>query len=174
VDRSGKAAIIEAVKARANEASFAVITDFKGMTVEELTNLRVGLRKAGGEYHVVKNTLARIALTGGTHDVIKDKFHENCGVAFGFDDPVAVAKALSDFAKQSKLFQLRCASLDGKPMAADQVDALAKLPNKEQLLGQLLGTMNAVPTNFVSLFANILRGLLYALKAIEEQKAKAA
>lgn len=174
MDRSGKAAIIEAVKARANEASFAVITDFKGMTVEELTNLRVGLRKAGGEYHVVKNTLERIALTGGTHDVIKDKFHENCGVAFGFDDPVAVAKALSDFAKQSKLFQLRCASLDGKPMAADQVDALAKLPNKEQLLGQLLGTMNAVPTNFVSLFANILRGLLYALKAIEEQKAKAA
>ncbi len=174
MDRSGKAAIIEAIKARANEASFAVITDFKGMTVEELTNLRVGLRKAGGEYHVVKNTLARIALTGGTHDVIKDKFHENCGVAFGFDDPVAVAKALSDFAKQSKIFQLRCASLDGKSMAADQVDALAKLPNKEQLLGQLLGTMNAVPTNFVSLFANILRGLLYALKAIEEQKASAA
>ena len=174
MDRSGKAAIIEAVKARANEASFAVITDFKGMTVEELTNLRVGLRKAGGEYHVVKNTLARIALTGGTHDVIKDKFHENCGVAFGFDDPVAVAKALSDFAKQSKLFQIRSASLNGKPLAAEQVDALAKLPNKEQLLGQLLGTMNAVPTNFVSLFANILRGLLYALKAIEEQKAKAA
>ena len=174
MDRSGKAAIIEAVKARANEASFAVITDFKGMTVEELTNLRVGLRKAGGEYHVVKNTLARIALTGGTHDVIKDKFHENCGVAFGFDDPVAVAKALSDFAKQSKLFQIRSASLNGKPLAAEQVDALAKLPNREQLLGQLLGTMNAVPTNFVSLFANILRGLLYALKAIEEQKAKAA
>lgn len=174
MDRSGKAAIIEAIRTSANKASFAVITDFKGMTVEELTNLRVGLRKAGGEYHVVKNTLARIALTGGTHDSIKENFHENCGVALGFDDPVAVAKALSDFAKQSKLFQIRSASLNGKPLAAEQVDALAKLPNREQLLGQLLGTMNAVPTNFVSLFANILRGLLYALKAIEEQKAKAA
>lgn len=51
-----------------------MLTDFKGMTVEELTNLRVSLRSAGGEYHVVKNTLARIALTGGTHDAIKDKF----------------------------------------------------------------------------------------------------
>lgn len=174
MNRSGKAAIIEAVKARADKASFAVITDFKGMTVEELTNLRVVLRNAGGEYLVVKNTLARIALTDGTHDAIKDKFHDNCGVAFGFDDPVAVAKALSDFAKQSKLFELRCASLDGKALDAAQIDALAKLPSREQLLGHLLGTMNAVPTNFVSLFANVVRGLLYALKGIEEQKADAA
>ena len=174
MNRSGKAAIIEAVKARADKASFAVITDFKGMTVEELTNLRVALRNAGGEYLVVKNTLARIALTDGTHDAIKDKFHDNCGVAFGFDDPVAVAKALSDFAKQSKLFELRCASLDGKALDAAQIDALAKLPGREQLLGQLLGTMNAVPTNFVSLFANMVRGLLYALKGIEDQKANAA
>ena len=174
MNRSGKAVIIEAVKARAEKASFAVITDFKGMTVEELTNLRVSLRNAGGEYLVVKNTLARIALTDGTHDAIKDNFHDNCGVAFGFDDPVAVAKALSDFAKQSKLFELRCASLDGKALDAAQIDALAKLPSREQLLGHLLGTMNAVPTNFVSLFANVLRGLLYALKGIEEQKANAA
>ena len=174
MNRSGKAVIIEAVKARADKASFAVITDFKGMTVEELTNLRVSLRSAGGEYHVVKNTLARIALTDGTHDAIKDKFHDNCGVAFGFDDPVAVAKALSDFAKQSKLFELRCASLDGKALDAAQIDALAKLPSREQLLGHLLGTMNAVPTNFVSLFANMVRGLLYALKGIEDQKADAA
>ncbi len=174
MNRSGKAVIIEAVKARADKASFAVITDFKGMTVEELTNLRVSLRNAGGEYLVVKNTLARIALTDGTHNAIKDNFHDNCGVAFGFDDPVAVAKALSDFAKQSKLFELRCASLDGKAMDAAQIDALAKLPGREQLLGQLLGTMNAVPTNFVSLFANVVRGLLYAPKGIEDQKSNAA
>ena len=172
--RSEKAAVIEAIKANADRASFAVLTEFKGMTVEELTNLRVNLRKAGGEYYVVKNTLARIAFTGGPHDVVKDKFHDNSAIALGFDDPVAVAKALSDFAKQSKLFQLRCGSLEGKEMSAEQVEALAKLPSKEQLLGQLLGTMNAVPTNFVSLFANVLRGLLYALKAIEEKKGEAA
>ena len=172
--RSEKAAVIEAIKANADRASFAVLTEFKGMTVEELTNLRVNLRKAGGEFYVVKNTLARIAFTGGTHDVVKDNFHDNSAIALGFDDPVAVAKALSDFAKQSKLVQLRCGSLEGKEMSAEQVEALAKLPSKEQLLGQLLGTMNAVPTNFVSLFANVLRGLLYALKAIEEKKGEAA
>ena len=174
MDRSGKAAIIEAFKALAEKASFAAITDFKGMTVEELTNLRVDLRKSGAEYHVIKNTLGRIALTDGKHDSLKDKFHENCGVALGFDDPVAAAKSISEFAKKSQLFAVRCASLDGKPMTAEQVAALAKLPGKEQLLAQMLGTFNAVPTNFVSLFANILRGLLYALKAIEEQKGNAA
>ena len=174
MNRSEKAAIIEQIRSRAASASIAVVTDFKGMSVEELTRLRVALRNSGGEYHVVKNTLARIALSDTANASIKDDFKDNCAIALGFDDPVAVAKALSDFVKQSKIFSLRCASLDGKEMTPAQVDALAKLPGKEQLLGQLLGTMNAVPTNFVSLFANMLRGLLYALKAIEEQKGKAA
>ena len=174
MDKSGKAVIIEQIREVSQKAAFVAVTDFKGMTVEELTNLRVNLRQAGGEYHVVKNTLARIALTGGTHDTLKDKFHESCGIALGFEDPVAVAKALNEFAGKSQLFKLRCASLEGKAMTAEQVTALAKLPGREQLLAQMLGTMNAVPTNFVSLFANMLRGLLYALKGIEEQKAKAA
>ena len=162
MDRSQKAAIIEGMKAKANDASIAVVTVFKGMTVEESTNLRVNLRKAGGEYQVIKNTLGRIAFT------------DNTGIALGFDDPVAVAKALSDFAKDSKTFQIKSGSLDGKPMTAEEIDALAKLPGREQLLGQMLATMNAVPTNFVCLFANMLRGLLYALKAIEEKKGAAA
>ena len=173
MDRSGKAAIIEAFKANAEKASFAAITNFKGMTVEELTKLRVNIRQAGGEYHVIKNTLGRIAVTDTQHDVIKDKFHENTGVALGYDDPVAVAKCITDFAKGSPRFEVKTASLNGKEMTIAQVDALGKLPGREQLLAQLLGTMNAVPRNFVSLFANIIRGLLYALKAIEEKKSNA-
>ena len=171
MNRSEKAVIIEALKEKAQGASVAVVTDFKGMPVEELTRLRVKLREAGGEYYVVKNTLARIAFTGSTHDSIKDNFKENCAVALGFQDPVAVAKAISEFAKTSKIFAVRHASLEGKVLSAAQLEDLAKLPSKEQLLAKLLGTMNAVPTNFVSLFANIQRGLLYALKAIEQKKA---
>ena len=171
MNRSEKAVIIEALKEKAQGASIAVVTDFKGMPVEELTRLRVKLREAGGEYYVVKNTLARIAFTGSTHDSIKDNFKENCAVALGFQDPVAVAKAISEFAKTSKIFAVRHASLEGKVLSAAQLEDLAKLPSKEQLLAKLLGTMNAVPTSFVSLFANIQRGLLYALKAIEQKKA---
>lgn len=171
VNRSEKAALIAQIKAKADAASFVVVTDFKGMTVEELTRLRAKLYECGGEYLVVKNTLARIALTDGMHDSVKDMFKENCGIALATQDPVAVAKAVSEFAKTSKLFTVRHASLEGKVLSAAQVDALAKLPGKQELLGQVLGTMNAVPTNFVSLFANMVRPLMYALKAIEEKKA---
>ena len=164
MNRSEKAALIAQIKAKADAASFVVVTDFKGMTVEELTRLRAKLYECGGEYLVVKNTLARIALTDGMHDSVKDMFKENCGIALTSQDPVAVAKT-------SKLFTVRHASLEGKMLSAAQVDALAKLPGKQELLGQVLGTMNAVPTNFVSLFANMVRPLMYALKAIEEKKA---
>ena len=145
MNRSEKAALIAQIKAKADAASFVVVTDFKGMTVEELTRLRAKLYECGGEYLVVKNTLARIALTDGMHDSVKDMFKENCGIALTSQDPVAVAKAVSEFAKTSKLFTVRHASLEGKMLSAAQVDALAKLPGKQELLGQVLGTMNAVP-----------------------------
>ncbi len=171
MNRSEKATIISEIKEATSSASLVVVADFKGMTVEELTELRIKVRQANGTLHVVKNTLARIALEGSTHDVIAQQFKENCVIALGIEDPVAVAKAVSDFAKTSKKFSLRHGSLDGKLMSVSQIEALASLPSKEQLLGQLLGTMNAVPTNLVSLMANMIRPLLYALKDLEQKKA---
>lgn len=171
MNRNEKATVIEKIKASAASASIAVIADFKGMPVEEMTRLRVKLRESGGELLVVKNTLAHIAFDGGPHDVIKEHFRENCAIALGMQDPVAVAKAVSDFAKTSKKFAVRHGSLEGKYLSAQQVEALAKLPGRNELLAQTLGTLNAVPTNFVSLLANTIRGVLYALKAIEEKKA---
>jgi large subunit ribosomal protein L10 len=170
VNRNEKAAVIEELKVKTSKASITVVTDFKGMPVEEMTQLRVKIREAGGEFVIVKNTLARIAFTDTTHDAIKDMFRENCGVAIGYEDPVAVAKAVTGFAKTSKKLALKHGCLEGKVLNADQLDALARLPGKQELLAMTLGTMNAVPTNFVSLFGNIIRGMLYALKAVEEQK----
>ncbi len=170
MNRTEKAAVIAKIKAAAESASIAVVADFKGMPVEEMTRLRTKLRESGGELLVVKNTLARLAFDGGPHEVIKEHFHENCALALGKQDPVALAKALTDFARTSKKFSLRHGSLEGKFLDADQLDALAKLPGKQELLAMTLGTLNAVPTNFVSLLANTIRGMLYALKAIEEQK----
>jgi large subunit ribosomal protein L10 len=141
------------------------------MPVEEMTRLRVKLRENGGELVIVKNTLARIAFSDGTHDALKDSFKENCAVAFGMQDPVGVAKAMSDFARTSKTLELKTGSFEGRMLTSAQIEALAKLPSREELLAKALGTMNAVPTNFVSLFANMIRPLLYALKAIEEKKA---
>ncbi len=170
MERTEKAAVIKALKEKAEGASIAVVTDFKGLKVEELTQLRMKLREAQVEYQVVKNTLARIAFTDGRHDVLKNKMKENCAVAFGLEDPVATAKVLTGYAKENKKFQLRFASLEGKFLEIDALQELSKLPGKPELLAKALGTMNAVPTNFVCLFANILRSFLYALNAIKEQK----
>ena len=171
MNRNEKARVIEEIKAAAESSSIAVVADFKGMPVEEMTRLRVKLRESGGKLLVVKNTLARIAFAGGAHDVIKDNFRENCAIALGQQDPVAVAKAVSDFARTSKKLIVRHGSLEGKFLSAAQLEALARLPGRKELLAQTLGTLNAVPTNFVSLLANTIRGMLYALKAIEEKKA---
>ncbi|MFP4396840.1 MAG: 50S ribosomal protein L10, partial [Desulfonatronovibrio sp.] len=127
-------------------------------------------RENNVEYQVVKNTLASIAFDDSPHDVIKDKFKECCAIAFGFDDPVVAAKVLVDFEKKSKKFQTRFASLDGKYLEAASLKDLSELPGKEELLAKTLGTMNAVPTNFVCLFANMIRGMLYALNGIKDQK----
>ncbi|GFK96115.1 50S ribosomal protein L10 [Fundidesulfovibrio magnetotacticus] len=168
--REEKAEIIEKIKDRAGRASIAVVTDFKGLTVEEVTGLRVKLREAGVDFQVVKNTLARIALTGSPHDSIKERFKEQCAVAFGYDDPVACAKALVDYAKTNKKFSVRFASLQGQVIDEAGLKALSMLPSKPQLLAQVLGTMNAVPTNFVSVLANVMRGVLNVLTALKDKK----
>lgn len=170
MNRAQKADIISDLKAKADSASIAIVTDFQGLKVEDMTELRVQLRDAGVKYQVVKNTLARLAFDNGPHEVLKDHLKANCAVAFGYEDPVAAAKSLSEYAKKNKKFEFRFASLEGKYLDANSIKELAKLPSKPEMLAKLLGTMNAVPTSFVCLFANLQRKFLYALTAIKEQK----
>lgn len=170
MQRAQKNEIIEKLRAKADRAGIAVVTDFRGMTVEELTELRSKLRAVGIDYQVVKNTLARLAVKDGVHDALKDHLKENNAVAFGYDDPVVAAKVLVEYAKTSKKFSVKLASLSGTVIDADGVAELSRLPSKQELLARTLGTMNAVPTNFVSLFANVIRGMLYALTAVKEKK----
>ncbi|MFP4128481.1 MAG: 50S ribosomal protein L10 [Desulfonatronovibrio sp.] len=173
MNREEKAEIIQDLREKAGRATIAIVTDFKGMSVEEMTVLRSNLRQQNVDYQVVKNTLARIALEDSQHEVIRDKFKDCCAVAFGFDDPVAAAKVLVDFEKKSKIFKSRFASLEGKYLEGESLKALSELPGREELLARTLGTMNAVPTNFVCLFANLIRGVLNVLNAVKEQKEQA-
>jgi len=170
VNRAEKKQVIEHLHDRASNASIALVTDFRGLKVEEMEALRARLREEGIHYQVVKNTLARLALQSTSHEVINDEFKDCCALALGYDDPVVAAKVLSKFAKENKKFSLRFGSYEGKALTADDIEALSKLPGREQLLSMLLGTMNAVPGNFVGLFANLLRNMLYALNGIKEQK----
>jgi large subunit ribosomal protein L10 len=173
VNRAEKAQVIEQIQQRAQAAGIALVTDFRGLKVSELEELRAKLRENNIDFQVVKNTLARIAFQDSPHAVLTSEFKDCCGVAFGYDDPVVAAKLLSDFAKKNKKFELRLASYEGQLLSEEAVTELSRLPGREELLAKLLSTMNAVPTNFVGLFANLLRNLLYALNGIKEQKENA-
>ena len=170
MNRQEKAQIIEQLHEKVSRASIAIVTDFKGLTVEDMTKLRSKCYEAGVDYQVVKNTLARLALSDTDHGALSEHLKENCAVALGYEDPVALAKALADYAKENKKFSLRFGSLEGKFLDTDAVKELAKMPSKPELLSTVLGTMQAVPRNFVCLFANIERKFLYALTAIKDQK----
>lgn len=172
MNRAEKKQVIEQLTERANQASIALVTDFRGLKVDEMETLRARLREEGVHYQVVKNTLACLALENSPHAVIKDEFRDCCALALGYDDPVVAAKVLSKFAKENKKFSLRFGSYEGKTLTAQDIEELSKLPGREQLLSMLLGTMNAVPGNFVGLFANLLRNMLYALNGIKDQKEK--
>ncbi len=171
MNRQEKALRVKELQEKASRAGAAIITDFKGMTVENTDALRVELRKVGVDYVVVKNTLARIALKDTDHTVLLEVFNENCAIAFGYDDPVGLAKSLVDYAKGNKKLLIKSGSLEGKYLEADAINALAKLPSRPELLSSVLGTMNAVPTNLVGVLANVPRNFLYALNAIRDQKA---
>ena len=170
MNRQEKAQIIEQLHEKVSRASIAIVTDFKGLTVEDMTKLRSKCYEAGVDYQVVKNTLARLALSDTDHGALSEHLKENCAVALGYEDPVALAKALADYAKENKKFSVRFGSLEGKFLDTDAVKELAKMPSKPELLSTVLGTMQAVPRNFVCLFANIERKFLYALTAIKDQK----
>jgi len=170
VNREEKAQVIDKLNEKACRAKIALVSDFRGLKVEHMEELRKVLRDIGVDFHVVKNTLARRALDNSPHDKIKDNFRDCCAIAYGYDDPIVAAKTLVDFEKKNQRFELRFGSFEGQYLSPEQIKDLSRLPSREELLAKFLQTCNAVPTNFVGIFANLLRNMLYALQGIKEQK----
>ncbi len=170
MNREEKAQVIEQLHDKACRAKIALVSDFRGLKVEHMEELRKNLREIGVDFHVVKNTLARQALDNSPHVNIKDSFRDCCAIAYGYDDPIVAAKTLVEFERKNQKFALRFGSFEGQFLAPEEIKDLSKLPNREELLSKFLQTCNAVPTNFVGIFANLLRNMLYALQGIKEQK----
>lgn len=172
--RTEKEAVVQSVADRLGRATAVVLTNFQGLKVDQMTTLRAQLREKDYEYLVVKNTLLKRAADGGAAEPLTEDLVGPNGVAFSFGDPVELAKTLAQFAKDNPKFEIRSGLLEGQIIDKDGVEQLSKLPGREQLLGMLLGAMNGVPRNLVSVLAAVPRSLLNVLKAIEEQKAEAA
>ncbi len=174
MNRSEKEAVVSAVSERLARASAVILTDFSGLKVDQMTDLRQRLKDAGLEYMVVKNTLLKLASQGTDAEPLTQDLTGPNGLGFSYEDPVELAKVLVNFAKDNPNLEIKQGVLEGKLISAAEVSALAKLPSREVLLAQLLGVMNGVARNLVSVLAAVPRGLVTALKQIEEQKAEAA
>jgi len=141
------------------------------MSVEEITNLRRELQKTGGDYMVTKNTLAKIALKGTPYEVLADSLKGPIAIAFGFEDPVAPAKALSKFIKDTKKGEILCAVLDGKLLPAAEAKALANLPSKEEIYAKMLGSINSPASGIVGSINAVMAQLTRAMAAVRDKKA---
>ncbi len=171
--RAEKEKIVADLHQRLTQAKAVFITDFRGLNVESLNRLRRDLRQGGDEYQVVKNTLFFRASQETPISALKDLFVGPCGITVSYQDPVASAKILADFAKNREAFVFKGGVLEGKPLSGEAIQQLSKMPSREVLLGQVLSSLIAVPTGFVSTLAGVIRKFMGTLKAIEEQKAKA-
>ena len=174
MNRSEKEAVVAGVAERLDRAKAVVLTDFSGLKVDQMTELRQQLREKGLEYLVVKNRLFKRAIEGKDTEVMADKLTGPNGFGFAYDEPVELAKVLVDFAKDNPKLEIKGGYLEGKALDENGVTALSKLPGREQLLAMFLGALNGVPRNLVSVMAQIPRSFLNVLKAIEEEKGKEA
>ena len=161
---------VSLIKEKIDKAQVAIVTDYKGLTVEEITKLRRSLQKDGGDYMVTKNTLAKIAIKGTPYEVLADSMKGPIAIAFGFEDQVAPAKALSNFIKEVKKGEILAAAMDGKLLTADEAKALANLPSKQEIYAKILGCINSPASGIANSINAVMSSLTRAMAAVRDQK----
>ena len=174
--RAGKVAVVDEVRERLSSTEAVVLTEYRGLDVPALAELRRALRDAGGEYKVYKNTLVRFAVQELGLD-LEDLLVGPTAMAFVGEredgtagDAVSVARALREFAKDHQSLLIKGGLLDGKRLGADEIDALAQIAPREILLAQLAGAMAAPMQQFAGLLQALPQNMAYALKALIEER----
>ena len=165
--------VVADLRARSETAQAAVLTDYRGLTVDEMTDLRAQLRENGVFFQVVKNNLVKRAIEGTELEPLTEHLKGPTALALA-EDPVAAAKVLSEFAKDHDDLEIKVGVLSGKEMAAADVEALAKLPSREQLLTQLAVGLNAPATKLARSLNAVPAKFARALAAVRDQKGEAA
>ncbi len=155
-------------------AKSAILAHYHGISAADMTVLRTHMRERAVVFRVIKNTLAQKAVKGTPLEVLESELKGPVSLLVSFDDIVAPAKALSDYAKSGvkKSPDVVAGVIEGQQVTKEQIKALADLPSKEVLLSQMLSVMNGPTTNFVGVFSALLRKLVGTLDAIKNQKAQ--
>jgi large subunit ribosomal protein L10 len=170
LSRQQKEQILEGYQGGMAHAPHAFLVTFQGITVNQVTALRAKVRENGGEYVVVKNTLARRAVQGGPMQVLEDLFEGPVAVVFSQDDPVGLAKALTQQAKDIPALQVRGGLVDGQRVEASQVQDIANLPSREELIAKLLFLLQSPVTRFARVLAAVPKSLVVVLDQIRQKQ----
>ncbi len=161
---------VKFLEAKFAGAKAAVLSDYCGLNVQEISDLRGMLRKADVELHVVKNTLARRAVESTHLKPLAEYVKGPTAIALTIDDAVGMAKVLADYARKEPKLDIRAGIVEGRVLTAEQIAQVAELPSREVLLAQMLGAMQNPLSGLVGVLHGVLRQLLYALVAIKEAK----
>jgi large subunit ribosomal protein L10 len=153
ISRAKKESLVSGYEEEMASAQHAFLVGFKGITVEQATELRRRIREKGGHYVVVKNRIARRAVEGKPLASVMEHFSGPTAIAFSLGDPVAIAKVLTDFAKEAPVLEFKAGLVEGRPIAANQVGEIAALPSREQLISRLLNVLQSPITRFVRVLA---------------------
>ncbi len=170
--REKKQKDLEALTEQFKNAKAAMLVGFKGMTVPKDQELRNQLREAGVTYEVVKNTLARKAAAGTDLEKATDQFKGVTAVALSQEDPVNLSKAIAKFAKANPdIFSFKAGVVEGRVVALKDVEAIASLPSKEELISKVMFLINCQAQRLVTVLSAVPRNLAIVIKQIGEQKA---
>lgn len=161
---------VEVLRDKISKAKSIVLVDYRGLTVEEDTDLRNTLRKANIEYKVIKNTLILFAVKDGELKDLAPHLNGPTAVAFSFDDELVTSKALYEYSKKNNKLELKAGIVDGKIVGIDDIKVLATIPSKEVLISKLMGSLNAPISGLVNVLNGNIRGLVVALNAIAQKQ----
>jgi large subunit ribosomal protein L10 len=161
---------VEAIANRLKSSIAGVLIDYRGLTVEEDTQLRNEFRKQGVEYRVVKNTLTTLAARQAGFEDLEEVLHGPTSLATHETDLVAPAKIIVEFAKKHEAVEIKSGFVEGKIVSADEIKKIAVLPSKEELIAKALGSLNSPIAGLVNVLNGNIRGLVCALNAIAQKQ----